>query len=241
MLAIHSPFPLGEGRGGGQLRHGKPLREKRVAALCPKQGGIIGVRRNEWHPFASREYIDGSRGGHHILEDVIRRRYERGLKNLFELYIPFVDIWEVQTNRNKEVESTAYGQRHGTVMVNHFVDWKKIQDYVNEKQENDFPCDRDKVQVALDQACNNTLREKALHGWPIVDYTDGKVVHRNAQELYDALLAEKAAKAAAAEAEGKATTRPDSQSLFYEEIWNLYRILYLAGVHLSQKNLTCTL
>ena len=30
-------------------------------------------------------------GGHDIPEDVIERRYERGIKNLFEIYIDIVD------------------------------------------------------------------------------------------------------------------------------------------------------
>lgn len=34
-------------------------------------------------------------GGHHIPDDVIRRRYAGGLRNLFELYLPVVDRWEV--------------------------------------------------------------------------------------------------------------------------------------------------
>lgn len=34
-------------------------------------------------------------GGHSIPEDTIRRRYERGLKNLFDLYIPVANSWRV--------------------------------------------------------------------------------------------------------------------------------------------------
>ena len=34
-------------------------------------------------------------GGHHIPDDVIRRRYAGGLRNLFELYLPMMDRWEV--------------------------------------------------------------------------------------------------------------------------------------------------
>ena len=34
-------------------------------------------------------------GGHHIPEETIRRRYQSGLDNLFELYIPLVDKWVV--------------------------------------------------------------------------------------------------------------------------------------------------
>lgn len=34
-------------------------------------------------------------GGHSIPEETIRRRYDRGLKNLFQLYLPSVDAWRI--------------------------------------------------------------------------------------------------------------------------------------------------
>jgi predicted ABC-type ATPase len=37
-------------------------------------------------------------GGHNIPEDVIRRRYTRGIKNLLELYIPLCDSWVIYNN-----------------------------------------------------------------------------------------------------------------------------------------------
>ncbi len=37
-------------------------------------------------------------GGHGIPEDVIRRRYRAGLKNLFSLYMPIVSSWEIFDN-----------------------------------------------------------------------------------------------------------------------------------------------
>ncbi len=37
-------------------------------------------------------------GGHDIPDDVIRRRYERGLSNFFELYQPLADEWFVLDN-----------------------------------------------------------------------------------------------------------------------------------------------
>ena len=37
-------------------------------------------------------------GGHNIPEDVIRRRYDRGLMNFFELYLPIVDNWMLIDN-----------------------------------------------------------------------------------------------------------------------------------------------
>jgi len=37
-------------------------------------------------------------GGHHIPEDVIRRRYEAGWRNFFEIYRPIANYWEVYVN-----------------------------------------------------------------------------------------------------------------------------------------------
>ena len=37
-------------------------------------------------------------GGHDIPDDVIRRRYERGRSNFFELYQPLADEWFVLGN-----------------------------------------------------------------------------------------------------------------------------------------------
>ena len=34
-------------------------------------------------------------GGHHIPSEVVRRRYERGRTNFFELYAPLADTWRV--------------------------------------------------------------------------------------------------------------------------------------------------
>ena len=40
-------------------------------------------------------------GGHDIPEDVIERRYERGIQNLMTLYLPKVDYWMVFDNTKK--------------------------------------------------------------------------------------------------------------------------------------------
>jgi predicted ABC-type ATPase len=42
------------------------------------------------------------RGGHSIPPAEIRRRYQRGINNLFELYIPIADTWAVYDNSEKE-------------------------------------------------------------------------------------------------------------------------------------------
>jgi predicted ABC-type ATPase len=48
-------------------------------------------------------------GGHHIPEDVIRRRYKSGLKNLFNLFLTRVDNWLVVNNSGDNYEIIAEG------------------------------------------------------------------------------------------------------------------------------------
>lgn len=48
-----------------------------------------------------------SAGGHHIPEDVIRRRYERGRTNFFSLYKDLADVWIVSDNTGNETEDVA--------------------------------------------------------------------------------------------------------------------------------------
>jgi predicted ABC-type ATPase len=41
-----------------------------------------------------------SKGGHHIPNDVVERRYYRGIQNLIKLYIPLCDSWIVINNED---------------------------------------------------------------------------------------------------------------------------------------------
>lgn len=42
------------------------------------------------------------RGGHDVPEDVVRRRYESGLRNFFSLYRPLVEAWRMYDNSSRE-------------------------------------------------------------------------------------------------------------------------------------------
>lgn len=48
-------------------------------------------------------------GGHHIPEDVIRRRYKSGLKNFFNLFLSKVDNWLFVNNSGDTYEIIAEG------------------------------------------------------------------------------------------------------------------------------------
>ena len=44
-------------------------------------------------------------GGHDVPEEVVRRRYDRGLRNFFELYRPLADTWWLYDNYSDDVPS----------------------------------------------------------------------------------------------------------------------------------------
>lgn len=68
-----------------------------------------------------------SRGGHNIPKDVIERRYYRGIKNLFELYIPICDDWAVLDNMNLYPETIARGKNRIEIVVENDDLWEVIK------------------------------------------------------------------------------------------------------------------
>ena len=50
-----------------------------------------------------------SQGGHNIPTDVVYRRFEGGLSNLFNLYMPIVDYWALYDNSNIPTQHIASG------------------------------------------------------------------------------------------------------------------------------------
>lgn len=77
-----------------------------------------------------------SKGGHHIPDDIVRRRYVRGLRNLVHLYIPIVDLWSITDNTQNDLETIASGQKliAHSVYNNYF--WNQIQLIANGNETN---------------------------------------------------------------------------------------------------------
>lgn len=71
-----------------------------------------------------------SQGGHNIPLDVIYRRYEAGLKNFFQLYMPVVDFWALYDNNTCPTLRIASGWKKGERMeiseVERFKELKKM-------------------------------------------------------------------------------------------------------------------
>lgn len=56
-------------------------------------------------------------GGHNIPEEVIRRRYQKGLDNFFHLFLPIVDDWMLYNNSDMEKLLVAFGTHDGYTCI----------------------------------------------------------------------------------------------------------------------------
>jgi len=66
-------------------------------------------------------------GGHDIPEETLRRRYDRGLKNLFELYMPVVNAWSVRdTSFAQSKEIARYTEEYGEIILDE-ARWQTIR------------------------------------------------------------------------------------------------------------------
>lgn len=64
-------------------------------------------------------------GGHNIPEDVIRRRYVAGIKNLFRLYLPIVDLAVVVNNSQNNPLLIAKKDKE-IITLYHDSDWETL-------------------------------------------------------------------------------------------------------------------
>jgi predicted ABC-type ATPase len=65
-------------------------------------------------------------GGHHIPEDVIRRRYKSGLKNFFNLFLDKVDNWLFINNSGDAYEVIAEGALNDET-INNIEQWELLK------------------------------------------------------------------------------------------------------------------
>ena len=65
-------------------------------------------------------------GGHNIPEKTIRRRYDLGLNNMFNLYIPVADYWMFIDNSRTPFKILAEGQGKKEVVKNDMI-WNKLK------------------------------------------------------------------------------------------------------------------
>jgi len=71
-------------------------------------------------------------GGHSIPEDVIRRRYDRGRRNLVELYLPLCDRWIVYDNSEDSFKAVAQRGEDGQPVIFSLESWNRITEGQND-------------------------------------------------------------------------------------------------------------
>jgi len=64
-----------------------------------------------------KERVDN--GGHNIPRDIIVRRYFRGIKNLFNLFMPICDVWILADNSERMLTTIARKEEFENVIENH--------------------------------------------------------------------------------------------------------------------------
>lgn len=68
-------------------------------------------------------------GGHDVPVDTIRRRYDQGLRNFFQLYMPMADSWRYYDNSDAPTpRSIAAGTRRGSVSVDQPDIWRAMEE-----------------------------------------------------------------------------------------------------------------
>jgi predicted ABC-type ATPase len=69
-----------------------------------------------------------AKGGHNIPQDVVERRYYRGIFNLITLFIPVADTWMIVNSTNVVIEPIAEGGMGiGDIISNDYI-WRVILD-----------------------------------------------------------------------------------------------------------------
>lgn len=59
-----------------------------------------------------------AKGGHWVPPDAVKRRYKRGLRNLFEIYIPLSDRWYLHDSSTSLPELVAEGTGESMIVYN---------------------------------------------------------------------------------------------------------------------------
>ena len=150
-----------------------------------------------WLPNAdmavSRVFTRVRHGGHSVPQENIRRRYERGLMNFFQLYAPIADSWEMHDNGSPPPRPIALRDGDGPIRIGDPALWGKVQEGLRVKEKEagydtgieprvaGIPINE--VMEIFDRAGREAFaRHKAL-GIPVVIWRDGHVVEVPPEEI----------------------------------------------------------
>jgi hypothetical protein len=127
-----------------------------------------------------------SKGGHNIPDEVVERRYYRGISNLLNLYIPIVDNWTVIDNM-QEPNIIARGSTKGDNTILNSELWNIFSTQRNFMEEKNIYLDEysEKVLEGLKKAFKKLVETSAKLDEELVirDRKDGKVKSVPAKDL----------------------------------------------------------
>lgn len=137
-------------------------------------------------------------GGHSIPEDVIRRRYERGLDNLFNAYLAAADTWVVVNNTGRPGRPIAWREIGATVHVEDNDVWNDlVTRYVKPSAEEPQPATKGQHEIerlrrildpqgiveSVNRAVTEAYKRHKTRGESIVIWRGGKIVTLTADEI----------------------------------------------------------
>lgn len=125
-------------------------------------------------------------GGHSVPQVDIRRRYERGLVNLFQLYLPIADTWEMHDNGSPPPRPIATKDADASIRFGDRALWDSIREGLGVKEkEAEYETGIEPrvagipISEVMEIFAEAGRRACAMHkalGIPIVIWRDGKVV-----------------------------------------------------------------
>ena len=118
-------------------------------------------------------------GGHHVPDDVVIRRYHRGLNNLKEIFMPIVDHWDIYRYEGNAYVLMATGNKGDTCNL---FDSSIIMDntvpYLTEQNKRFIEC--------CNQAVLDMITEEALHdGIVVMEDQQGNPIWVKAREVLE--------------------------------------------------------
>ena len=117
-------------------------------------------------------------GGHHVPDDVVIRRYHRGLKNLKDIFMPIVDRWSIYRYEGNAYILIAKGNKGETFDLNNTIMMENNEPYLTEQDKRFIEC--------CNQAVLDMITEEALHdGVVVMEDRQGNPIWVKAREILE--------------------------------------------------------
>jgi predicted ABC-type ATPase len=125
-------------------------------------------------------------GGHHVPEDVIRRRYEAGLKNFFRIYRPLAASWRFYDNAIPGGRRLiASGDLDQATVVDPEL-WNNVnREKLEKKDIGQIFREGTAIDEAVERAYRRAVRQHRRNGVPMVFWENGKIIEVPSDQLPD--------------------------------------------------------